>query len=636
LIRFISCVLNLVVFVSVLFNTSSAFADSSPVLALSDEVKSYMSMYFTPEELEVVSSTRSALPISHVAEDMAVVTAADITRMNAHTLEEVLNTVTGMQVFLSGGPGTTSMSYIQGSDMRHVTVMIDGVVLNTLGDNVSENAMIPVQMIQKIEIIKGPASSVWGSSLGGIVNVITKTGGLLSQGNMVYTSLGKNNTDDFRMETMGKTDRLGYYLTAGRLQSDGLTPHFGLSNNNAYGKLTYGLTDKTDILFTLGYVHVKRDTGEDDLNDQFYKSGTELAHSTLAVNTALNTDLSLNIALRTMNNRAIYQTYQLSTGDMSDYQRYTDTGYGSSAKLTWKNLFNTVVAGVDYDDKTLKASTFSQNELTLRTTSLFINDTVLLGDLSITPGIRQDKTNSNGDVTSPSLGVAYGIIQNTVLRIYAGNGFNIPALGYTYGTSSTSIGNPDLKPEKVRSYQGGVETALHYLWIKASAFRNDIQDAMFQQQDFTTGVTQYVNQIKQRRQGLDIAMKTAPIYNTSLIAGAEFVTAKDLATGQTLYSTPTRVYDLGIQYDDKSSVHALLKGRYIDWNADPATAGTAWAVKDRTFVFDLNMIKKVYQNKDTSLEIFLTGHNIFNQDQYLYQYYSNPKQWFEGGLKCTF
>ncbi len=586
-------------------------------------------MYFSKDELNVISTTRSLKSISQVAENVTVVTAAEIELMNAHTLADVLNTVTGVQVFMTGGPGQLAPGYIQGSEQRHVTVMIDGVVLNNLGDDVVDLGMVPVQMIEKIEIIKGPASSAWGSSLGGVVNVITKAGSLDHQGNMVSASYGKRNSDDFRAETMGKQDKLGYYITAGRLQSDGLTPHFGVSDNNAYAKLTYGLTDNTDILFTLGYGKDSVGQGVDTGYDLTFDDIEERTYSTLAINSMLSKDLELNVSVRSIQQAVTSKV----AGAMSATDKYTDKGYGSSAKLTWKNKVNAIVVGADYDDKTLKSDAITGGEQSLKKSALFANDTISLGKLSITPGIRHDFTSSNGDFTSPSLGLTYGLANNTILRAYAAKGFNIPPLAYTYGNASSDIPNPNLKVETVESYQAGMETAaMKYIWIKLSAFRNEIRDAIeVVSVPTATNLNQAENSGRQRRQGVDIEIKTVPVYHTFLTLGAEFIDAKDLDTGQRVQNIPTHVYDLALHYDYKQSFTALLKGRYINWNADPTYEG-----KYSSYVFDLNMIKKIYEHRDASLEAFINVHNIFNNDQYLVYIYQNPKQWLEAGLRYTF
>ncbi len=607
----------------------SLFSIISPAFAQSDEEKNFLLMYFKEEDLVVQSATRSPKPVSQVAENITVVTAADIELMNAHTLADVLNTVTGVQVFMTGGPGQIAQGYIQGSDTKHVTVMIDGVVLNNLGDNVVDLGTIPVQMIKKIEIIKGPASSAWGSALGGVVNVITKMGSVDSQGTMVSASYGTKNSGDFRAETMGKESKLGYYLTAGRLQSDGLTPHFNVNDNNAYTKLTYDLTDNTSVLFSLGYAKNSRGAGEDTVYDVSYGNVMELMHSTLAVNSMLAKDLELNVSIR-----SIHQEFtSWSAGSFVSTAKYTDKGYGSSAKLTWKNASNAIVVGADYDDKTLKSDAIAGGEQGLKKSALYANDTMSFGRLSITPGIRFDETSSNGDVTSPSLGMTYGLANNTVIRVYAANGFNIPPLSYTYGDGSMEIANPDLKAEIVHSYQAGVETAaLKYAWVKLTAFRDEIHDAITVE-NTSLGFRIAENNARQRRQGLEVEMKTLPVYNTSLTAGADFIDAKDLDSGQRLQYIPYRVYDLGLLYDDEHTFRALLKGRYIDWHTDPLSP---YPGKYNSFIFDLNMIKKIYQRRDAALEAFLDVHNILNGNQYVVSIYPNPERWFEGGLRYKF
>jgi vitamin B12 transporter len=270
--------------------------------------------------------------------------------------------------------------------------------------------------------------------------------------------------------------------------------------------------------------------------------------------------------------------------------------------------------------------------LPLRKSALYANDTISFDRLSITPGIRFDKTNTNGNATSPSLGITYRLWESTIVRAYTANGFNVPPLSYTYGDNSVNlIANPDLKVETVRSYQAGAETgALKFLWMKLTAFRSDVRDAI----DFANisdTSRQALNRIRQRRQGIELEAKTAPVYNTSLTAGADFIDAKDLDTGERIQDIPTHVYDLGVVYNDERSWRARLNGRYINWNAQPEYQG-----KYNSPVFDLNVIKKIYQHGDASLEAFVNAHNIFNSSNYLLFIYPNPDRWFEGGLRYKF
>jgi vitamin B12 transporter len=608
------------------------FSACSPALAQSEEEKNFLLMYFKPEELVVETPTRSPKPVSQVPENITVVTAADIELMNAHTLAEVLNTVTGVQVLMLGDPGIGANANIQGSDASNVTVIIDGVVLNNLSDNNVDVGLIPVQNIEKIEIIKGPASSAWGSALGGVVNIITKAGKNVDQGGMLSASYGTKSTEDFRAEARGKQDQFGYYLTAGRLQTDGLMPNFHVSAKNAYTKLTYDLTDKTNVLFALGYEKSHRGNGFQtisQLNDLSEDDTTTVQHTTVALNSSLNQNLDLNVSIRMLR----IEFEDDFSGAIIENDKIIDKGYGSSAKLTWKNDSHMIVFGADADAKKLKSLNVTGGEQELRKWAVYANDTISLNRLSITPGVRYDHTSSNSAITSPSLGLAYNFANSTIVRLYTAKGFTIPPLGFTHQDNLFFSPNPDLKMEKVYSYQAGVETAaLKYFWMKVSVFWNEIRDG------FNTGTSSvdpsklmFVNVNRQRRRGIDFEVKTASFYNTFLTAGTEYIEARDLDTNTRLHFQPTRVYDLGLHYNDQQSFRALLNGRYIDWNMEPFFRGSYGS-----FVFDLHMTKKILQHKDASLEAFADVHNLFNGSQYVAEPYKNPKRWLEGGIRYNF
>jgi vitamin B12 transporter len=549
---------------------------SSSVYAQSEEERNFLLMYFKEEELEVLSATRSLKSSTRVAENVTVVTAEDIELMNAHTLADVLNTVTGLQVFMEGGPGTIAAPFIQGSSFRHVTAFIDGISLSNLSDNIADIAAIPVQNIEKIEIIKGPASSAWGSSLGGVVNVITKNPVTRSTLNgTLSASYGKEDFGDFRAEVYGRKDRFGYYLSAGRLQSDGLTKGFDVSGNNLYMKLAYDVTDNTDILLTVFHNKVERGEGEEQEYDLSFSDRVKQFSTSLSLNTSLSNGVNLNLSLWSLQQFWDKYANLLSTGDKLCGYNYDDRKYGASAKLTWKYKKHNIVAGSDYDDGTLRSNGIANGKQGLQKWAIYTNDTIIWDKLSITPGIRYDNTDINGDFTSPSLGVTYNLSDNTVLRAYIARGFSIPSLFSTFGDNVDYRCNPDLEVEKVWSYQLGAETgALKYLWLKVSAFRHDIKDAIVDEIISEDPVLfTKVNKGKERRQGMEIEMKTIPVHNATLIAGATFIHTRDMNTGETVRNVPRYTYDIALKYDDEKSFKALFKGHYIWWNADSSYNG---------------------------------------------------------------
>jgi vitamin B12 transporter len=599
--------------------------------AQTEEEMKILQMFYKEKEL-VVTPTRYPKPISQVAENITIVTSQEIEEMNAHTLTDVLNTIPGIQIDIRGGPGSAATAHIQGSEFRHVLVMIDGVTLNNLSDNFADISAIPVQNIERIEIIKGPASSSWGSSLGGIINIITKSpvdstkiGGTLS------ASYGERNTGDYRAEASGKVGNFGYYVYGGNLISDGFRPNTHLYENNFYTKLQWDITEKTSLLFTFGYNKGNRGLGEDPEFDILFRNNFEYLFSTLSLDYSMTDKADFNLSLRTSRQNAEYFLNQLSTGAELAMNTFYDKGNGGSAKLTYGYGVHNVVLGADFDHGELESNIITGGKQDLEKWAVFANDTIVVNKFSFTPGIRYDHTNTSGDFLSPSLGVTYKLTERTIFRADVARGFSIPPLSFTFGTGFFSMPNADLKVEKVWSYQAGIEsTDLKYLWVKTTLFRHDIGDAIFDEQ-LPDGSFKAVNKGRQRRQGIEIELKTAPLYDTSFFAGFAYVDAKDRDTGEKIPDIPGYTYDIGIQYNNNKSLMASIRGHYIWWNAESSFNG-----KYNAFIWDINLLKRVYRSDKRAVEIFLTAHNIFNGSQYLQEPFKNPRRWIEGGLRIKF
>ena len=122
------------------------FSICNNAFAISEAEKSFLSMYFSEEELVVVSATRSLKSITRIAENIEVVTKEDIELMNAHTVADALFFTTGLEITGFVGPGAQGDIGIQGSDWTRVAVFLDGVPLGN-ENNGTMSGILPVQMI---------------------------------------------------------------------------------------------------------------------------------------------------------------------------------------------------------------------------------------------------------------------------------------------------------------------------------------------------------------------------------------------------------------------------------------------------------------------------------------------------------
>lgn len=603
------------------------------VFAQTDDERAFLSLYFSEEELQVISTTRSLKSITRVAENVSVVTAEDIKLMNAHTLSDVLYTINGVHVWFTNN--IFSFAGIQGSNFWHVAVLLDGVLLNNLADNVAIIGAIPVQNIEKVEVIKGPASSSWGSSLGGVVNVITKSGSIPDKHDgTIAASYGERNTADYRVEAYGKENGFGYYLYQGRFESDGFDRGTEAAQNHFYSKLSYDITDDIIVRFSLLHSTIVNGEGEYPEYGVLFRDTGESLVSRLALNSALTDSLDFQIAARSNLQWWKYYTDEIGTGTQLDNSNTKTLVYGGDTQITWRGSNQTIVIGADYDYNSLYVSIAPRSRLFSHEWSAFANDTIIFGRLAVTPGIRYDDLDISGDFVSPSLGITYSIADNTILRGYYARGFNRPTL------SSTSVdnplfffkANPDLKVEKVDSYQLGAETtALRYLWLKLSLFRHDLDDVIRDVAitDPVYAFTQ-VNAGKERREGVEIEFKTLPVFDTVLFAGATFTKAEDRDTGKTIKDVPTHIYNAGLKYKGHL-FSALIKGNYTRHN-EPDSFNAQYD----DFIVDLNLLKEFVLNQDMNAELFFTARNIFNGNQYWIDVYKNPGRWVEGGVRLIF
>lgn len=606
---------------------------SSRALAVSEEEEKYLYMYYREEDL-VETPTRAPKHLSDVAENMTVIKAKDIEEMNAHTLADILYNITGVEIDTLTTPGNQFFPSIQGSNFNQVLVLMDGIILNNLYENLAYIGTIPVQHIRQVEIIKGPASSVWGSSLGGVINIITKPGGPADAAGTISASYGEKNTWDYRAEIYGKNRGISYYLSGGGLSSDGFNLRTRTRNNNFYSKVGYDASQRLSFGFSVGYIRT-----DDEYDKYLFPTmriifDSETLFSSLNAKYSMDSNTELAASLRILR-RNMYPVNK-DLGTWTDLiRRIThERKDGGSVRLSTRLKDHAIVVGADLDSDELETRNFTSRTQSRETRTMlaaYVSDTIEFHKFAITPGIRYDK-NGDEDQISPSLGITYKLGDNTVLRVTASEGFSTPAMGIKISIpGSEYIANPNAGSEKIRSVQAGFETtAIKYLYLKGTLFRHRVRDAL-EVDLFEGGKFAYANKGRVKRDGFEFEVRTVPVYNTSLSAGVAYIDAKDMNTGQKIELAAKNTYDVGVHYEYKGSFMAMLRGHYVKWNNDQESSGG----KFDSFIWDLNLSKKVYAADKSSAEIFFAAHNLFNNSQHQLVW-KNPGRWVEGGLRFKF
>jgi vitamin B12 transporter len=610
--------------------------------AQSQEEMDILRLFYKEKDLLVVSPTRYPKPISQVAENITVITAKDIEGMNAHTVAEVLNRVSGIFVSFNQDFGAPSVLNIQGSEQRHVLVLLDGVPWNFLTSGSAETNSIPAGIIERIEIIKGPASSAWGSSLGGVINIITKSAGNEEKpAGSISASYGKSNSLDYRFQVASKAGSVGYYLFAGNQESDGLRNSRNFDNTSLYSKINIPVSKSVNIGLTMGYSEPQIESGDMPSYDITETADISTFFGTTSFDALLNKAFSLNFSVYHFKQKCVITDTSLGlgfTGSAGEFYRdssYDEETTGGSGKLVWKHGIHTAVLGVDLGrgklDQTITAP---DNEPPITKThpdidklAIYINDTIIIDQWAITPGVRYDYNSVTGSFVSPSLGVTYKISEDSILRASVARGFTMPPLSWTSGGALYLDPNPSLDPEEIWSYQAGVETSvINYLWLKATIFHHDLKNALVM--DYAGYNYIFINKGKVMRNGLEIEAETVPIYNMSMSAAFAYI---DKDPKDEMGISYNYACNIGIRYDDKKSFRAELFGHYVWWDLDES-----YMAEYDDFIWDLNLNKRIFSKEKVPTEFFFTAHNIFNGSQYFYVDSKNPGTWVEAGIRFNF
>lgn len=576
---------------------------------------------------------RSPRPASLIAENVTVVDADEIARLNAHTVADVLQSVPGVQVDLLQTPGGVVLYDILGTTHRHVLVEIDGVPQNFVGsDNLAHVGSIPVQMIERIEIIKGAASAAWGSALGGVINIITKVPEQeRAATGLASASTGTDATSELRAEVSGGGDRLGYYLTGGKLRSNGLNPGNDVAFSHGFGKLSYDFLNGGNAVLAIDARYTGSGVSESTLYN-FRETGTvRYLNGYLSLKYPLGEHLLLEANARGGRRGAEHVVGRLVPSFapfMHTEAREVYQGY--EAALNWGNTARGLKGGVEYERtgvrqrELLLPIPYGDTDTTLTRESAYLNGAYTLGRLSLLPGARFDRFNILDDAVSGTLGATFRLTDAILLRGYAAYGYSMPLISY-YGSTSGELQH---KLQRIRTVQGGIETtAVPYLWFKAMLFVNEVWD--IQRID---GDRVFLGE--QDREGVDLELRTSSWHGFTLSGGYTFTDARDGDTGEELTGDdtgPRHAAKGALTYQNEGiGLTCVLTGNYSDWNIDTPGADS------NGMFWDLHVTEKLMPASETSPELFFSVRNILDNRLYQYDFRPAAPRWFEIGGRLRF
>ena len=191
-------------------------------LALVAAFPSFAQTQATPQLAEtVVTATRVAQPLSDVVADVSIIDRAQIERSGAVGLADVLKRLPGIEITRNGGPGATTSVFLRGAESRFTAVYIDGVRVDSQATGGAAWEAIPLALVDRIEVLRGPAAAVYGSdALGGVIQIFTKRG---ENGFAPYAGVGVGTYNTRKLDAgfSGASGAFDYALGLAYEKSDG-------------------------------------------------------------------------------------------------------------------------------------------------------------------------------------------------------------------------------------------------------------------------------------------------------------------------------------------------------------------------------------------------------------------------------
>jgi vitamin B12 transporter len=436
----------------------------------------------------VVTASRGSQPIADLLADVTVIGGDEIVRSGAQSLTEVLQRQPGVEITMNGGPGSTSGAFLRGANRGQTLVLIDGLRVGSSSVGATSLEAIPLDQIERVEILRGPASSLYGAdAIGGVIQVFTKRSQGDAFGGGASAGYGTYDTRNASATLRGAMGPLAFSITGGGTRSSGFNAianpdNFGYNpDRDGYGNENVG-----------GNAVLAWAAGQ-DLSVQYFRNRLNNAFDAGAPYFDDRTTTTLEAWSVVSRNRLNEKWISLVTiGEGSD-DSVSLTSFGSSPfkttqrQYTWQNDWTLPLGAlsVALERREEHVATSEDFAVTQRNTNSATGVYQVRYDaLALQANLRHDHSSQYGGKTTG--GIAGGYKLSPEWRVTAGysTGFKPPAFNDLY---FPFFSNPDLVPETARNAEvGGYWSSSYADWrweARAIGYYNKVDNLIVFQCD---------------------------------------------------------------------------------------------------------------------------------------------------------
>ena len=642
-------------------------------IGLSEEASIQDEPIVQVEEVVVVA-TKTTLPVAELTSAVEVITGEELERKKIKRVVDALRLAQGLAVLSFGAPGSTVSVRMRGAFGRHTLVLIDGTIVNSPTDGTFNFGNLTAENIERIEILRGAQSMLWGSdAIGGVINIITKKGSGKPTAS-AFLEYGSFASIREGAQVSGAKGLVDFAISLSRWDTSnfstinskrGATERDGFHNWQASSRLGVALPKNGRLEFNLRWWNSDFNTddfaGDGSPADGF---GAKQTTRTLILSGSYEQPItswwSQKLTLARANEHILggngptarnLVTGQTISADancgsppsppLSDcfFPFRTDIEY-LNQRLEWQHNFQIgqpllVTAGYQFrEEQGENPDAFgTQPNRIISTHAGFAQAQVNVQDrLLFTGGVRQDSYNVFGDATT--FRFTGGLLvpeTNTKLRASYASGFRAPTLNDLFFESSFFVGNPDLQPEKSISIDVGIDQRFlddrlvlsgGYFWNR---FRNLVAT------DPTTFPITLVSIGQAMSKGWEFGFKAELMKGLEAQGQYTLTLARDLTTTRRLPRWPVDQASASLSYQPIDPVRINVDYRFVGARNDSAS-NTPSRRQGSFGVVNLSATYEITKQ----VEVFGRVDNLFDQDYEEILFFGTPIRSVFGGMKLTY
>ena len=454
----------------------------------------------------IVSSTRIDLPLSENARSIQVITRENIRQAGVTTIADLLQQVAGVDIRRRGIAGMQADLYIRGGSFDQTLLLIDGIKLDDAQTgHHTLNLALPLEVIERIEIIKGPAARIFGqNAFTGAINIVTKSS--LDTTGVVNLQAGSYN--QVNVESTVGTSKENFSLLAhcSHKKADGYRYNTDFENQNVFLKGQFN-KQNSPIDFIASFSERKFGANGFYALPSYADQYEETQGSLIAFSSRINKGnwlLKPRLYWRrgqdeyifVRSNPAIYRNLHITH----------KVGFAFDASNT--NKLGQTGLGIDFANVSIASNNLGDRSRFM--TTVFAEHRFLLSNdqLDITPGVAVTNYTDFGTQLFPGVDISYALSE--ALRIYGNVGYTyrIPTFTDLYYSDSTTLGNEDLKPEEALTEELGLRLIINNFQFSAAAFLRQAENLIDYIRPTEEGRFEATNVREVNTHGVELEAKT--------------------------------------------------------------------------------------------------------------------------------